>query len=198
MNETTRAFIAVDLPASVKSAFTETISQLGRANLHGVRPINPNSLHLTVKFLGSVPVNKIPEVVNAVSEVIRLTNPFDLEIGPIGIFPSERFPRTISVCFTSDLNPIIQMYRRVDEAVANLGFIKEQRPFTPHLTLARLRNGTGNDIRRSAIKIANKYWHASGLHFQVNSVSFIKSTLSSSGAWYETIEKFTTRHTNWS
>ncbi|MCL0100035.1 RNA 2',3'-cyclic phosphodiesterase [Dehalococcoidia bacterium] len=196
MNETLRAFLAIDLPASLQSTLTEITGQLRHQNLQSIRPVNPNSLHLTLKFMDNVPANKIPEIVKAVSGIIRLTTSFDLKIGPIVIFPNERFPRTISVGFKGNLSPIIDMHRRVETNMACLGIIKEQRPFIPHITLARMRGDASSNVCRSAIRLANQYWTGSDFDFQVNSVSLIKSILSSNGAIYDAIANFETKDMN--
>ena len=146
--------------------------------------------------MGDVSVNKIPDVVKAVSGIVELTAPFDLKIGPIVTFPDERFPRVISIGFTGNLNPVTQMHQCVEATMANLGIVNEQRPFIPHLTIVRMRDEASLDMGRSAIKLVNKYWAGSGSDFQVNSVSLIKSNLSANGASYETIANFEMKNTN--
>ena len=196
MNETIRVFLAIDLPSSLQSVLAELIGQLRHQNLHDIRPINPDNLHITMNFMGDVSVNKIPDVVKAVSGIVELTAPFDLKIGPIVTFPDERFPRVISIGFTGNLNPVTQMHQCVEATMANLGIVNEQRPFIPHLTIVRMRDEASLDMGRSAIKLVNKYWAGSGSDFQVNSVSLIKSNLSANGASYETIANFEMKNTN--
>lgn len=196
MNETIRVFLAIDLPAPLQSALADLIGQLRHRNFPGIRLIKPDNLHITMKFMGNVSVNKIPDIAKAVSEIIGLTTPFDLETGPIVIFPNERFPRVISVGFTGNLNPVTQMHQLVETTMASLGIVKERRPFTPHLTIARMSNDASLDVRTSAISLVDKYWAGSGLDFQVNSVSLIKSNLSSIGASYETIANFELKNPN--
>ena len=191
MSAKVRAFVAIDLPDPVMSAVGEVVGRLRQANLRGIRPVNPNGVHLTVKFLGDVPTDNVSAVVEALSEAVRQTEPFGMEVGSIGVFPNRRSPMTIWAGFEGGLAALTQLHRRVDDAVAWLGFTKERRPFTPHLTLARVRDGTDSDTRRSAIEIADRYWNASGLSVVVNSVSLIRSILSPKGAQYEHLAEMT-------
>lgn len=185
MNEKVRAFVAADLSDRVKSAVSEVAEQLRQARLPSVRPVNPEGIHLTVKFLGDVPTNSVPGVIDAVSGAARQIEPFHIELGAVGVFPDRGSPRTLWVGFTGDLDPLRQMHRLVDEAAAGLGFTKERRLFRPHLTLARVRDGASADARRSAIEAAERCWNARGLRFEVNAVSLIESFLSPKGARYE-------------
>lgn len=191
MSAKVRAFVAIDLPDQIMSAVGEVVGRLRQANLRGIRPVNPNGVHLTVKFLGDVPTDNVSAVVEALSEAVRDTEPFGIEMGAVGVFPNRRSPRTIWAGFEGDLAALAQLHRHVDAAVARLGFTKERRPFTPHLTLARVRDGTDSDTRRSAIDIADRYWNASGLSVVVNSVSLIRSILSPEGAQYEHLAEMT-------
>ena len=146
--------------------------------------------------MGNVSTNKISDIVKAVSGIVGLSTPFDLEIGPIVIFPNGRFPRVISIGFTGNLNPITQMHQCIETTMASLGIVKERRPFTPHLTIARMSDDASLDVRTSAIKLVDNYWTGPRLDFQVNSVSLIKSNLSSIGASYETVANFEMKNPN--
>ena len=185
MSQEVRAFVAIDLPEPVKEAIGEVVDQLRRVDLRGVRPVNLNGVHLTVKFLGDVSTDNVPKVAEAVSEAVHDAEAFVIEMGGVGVFPNRRSPRTIWAGFEGDVDRLAHLQRRVDNAVAELGFPKERRSFTPHLTLARVRDGAASDTRRSAAEIAERHWKGSGLIVSVNSVGLIRSILSPKGARYE-------------
>ena len=129
-----RLFIATDLPASLIQTIAGVQEQL-RQVTESARWARPDSMHLTLKFLGEV----APGRLEAVDERLRRirTQPFKVRASGVGFFPNGRAPRVFWVGIVSpDLRDLAA---RVDEQTVDLGFPSEKRPFSPHLTLARSR-----------------------------------------------------------
>ena len=188
MVETVRAFVAADLHQEVTDELARVVLALAGAGVRGLRTVRPESVHLTLKFLGNVPRSDIPAVTSAISSVVSQHQPFTVESGGFGAYPGEHSPR---VLWTGVSGPeaLFRLRAGIEESLTSLGFAADSRPWSPHLTLARIRDGTSNRDRRRA-------WNALiGLEpvartTRVSSVSLVASRLTPKGAVYSTIETF--------
>ena len=106
---------------------------------HDVAWIAPGNLHLTLKFLGAVPEERIEAIVAALGRSGSDLRPFEARIHGLGAFPSVTRPRVIWAGVLDGAPEMMELARRVDTALAALGFAREERPFSPHVTLGRVR-----------------------------------------------------------
>jgi 2'-5' RNA ligase len=134
--ERLRTFVAIELPAPHKEALARLQDQLRRPG-DGVRWVHPDSLHLTLKFLGNVARSRIQSLVEALTPVAQEGTAFSLNLGALGAFPTLDRPRVLWIGLFGDLAQLTALQRRIEAALAPLGFPAEERPFTPHLTLGR-------------------------------------------------------------
>ena len=188
MVETVRAFVAADLPREVIDELARVVSALAGAGVRGLRPVRPEGVHLTLKFLGSVPLSDIPAVTSALSSVVRQFRPFTVEIGGFGAYPGDHSPR---VLWTGVSGPetLFRLRADIEESLTPLGFATDSRQWSPHLTLARIRDGTSKRDRRLAWKALANLDPISRLT-KVSSVSLVASRLTPKGAVYSTVETF--------
>jgi 2'-5' RNA ligase len=131
-----RLFIALALPEPVRAALAETQSRLQRGNPL-VRWATVEGMHLTLQFLGEVASGRVPDLLAALASISA--PPFAMRLGELGAFPSVERPRVLWVGLAGDLTALGELQRAVTEATRPLGFIPEERPFAPHLTLGRAR-----------------------------------------------------------
>lgn len=135
-----RAFIAVNLPPAVRTGMWEAAEPL-RSGGFPFRWVRPESLHLTVKFLGQVATAREADIIAGLVEAGRGTKVFSAGIGGFGAFPSPRRPRVVWVGL--EAVPALEMlHHRVEQQMESLGFALEGRPFRPHITLGRVRRDT--------------------------------------------------------
>jgi 2'-5' RNA ligase len=150
-----RAFVALRMSAEVESAITELVARLLvlRSSIRWVRLAN---LHLTMRFLGdAVDRSMLRGLDQLLNEVAAQTAPFMLNARGTGAFPNLDRPRTIWVGVESE--ELIQLAQRVEGATAEAGFTPEERPYSPHLTIGRVRDLQGwqrirQVLSQSAIK----------------------------------------------
>ena len=131
-----RTFVAIDLPAEILRNITRVMDLLRRAEAQ-VRWARPESLHVTLKFIGELPADALPEATNRLAS-IRGPGPFSLQVRGAGCFPNERAPRVIWLGLESGPE-LSALASQVEEALLPLGIPKEKRPFAPHLTVGRLK-----------------------------------------------------------
>ena len=151
MSDTVRAFLAVELPPKVKGALADLVEQLGRAHVPGLRLVRPEGIHLTLKFLGDVSRDQVSPIVEAVSQMVKEHTPFTLSLGAPGVFPNRNAPRVLWVGIEGDLAALKVLHREVENSLAALGFEMDTRGFSPHLTVARIRDRTSPRDRKKGV-----------------------------------------------
>ena len=135
-----RSFIAIELPESVKQELVILENQLKERSGINAKWVDPYSIHLTIKFLGNVPVNKIDGILHAMEEAVKSTGPFTLQITGLGAFPNLNRVQVAWVGLTGELDRLTKIQQQVESGLVPLGFAAEKRAFKPHLTLARVRD----------------------------------------------------------
>lgn len=135
-----RAFIAINLPPAVRAGMWDAAEPL-RTGSFPFRWVRPESLHLTVKFLGHVPAEREPEIIAGLESAAHGAKVFNLPIAGFGAFPTPTRPQVVWVgC--EGVPPLELLHHRVEQEMGSLGFALEGRPFRPHITLGRLRRDT--------------------------------------------------------
>ena len=178
-----RLFVAIDLPPPVRSALERTIAVLRESGLGPLRWVAPKKVHLTLKFLGDVPPERVPKLGDAVTEAVQGHSPLSLHLAQGGMFPNGRAPRVVWLGLGGGVEALASLQRDVERALAQLGFPAEERPFRPHLTLARVavRMPEEQAARLSALLVEADGGHET---FRVDQLSLMQSTLRPSGAEY--------------
>ena len=138
MKQTARTFIAVDMDPSVRGSAARLIRALA-ASQADVRWVEPHNLHLTLKFLGEVPLEEIPAVCSAVERAVAGIEPFRLELLGAGAFPNARRPRTLWLGAGEGQVQMAAVQQSVEHGLKKLGYRPEGRKFKTHLTLGRVR-----------------------------------------------------------
>lgn len=165
-----RLFVAIDLPEDVK----QTVATLCRG-LSGVRWLPPEQLHLTLRFIGEVDDAVIAAIHR---ELVKITRPpFPLTLNGVGCFPSPRRPRVLWVGLNGG-EPLMQLQHEVETAVVAAGLPPDERPFSPHITLARLRDHREGDVAPFLTQNAS---FANG-PFMVDAFHLYSSVLTAKGA----------------
>jgi RNA 2',3'-cyclic 3'-phosphodiesterase len=182
-----RLFLAIELPDDVRAALGSEQSRLRAlcSRNRAIRWAAPESLHLTLKFLGDVAQDRVPALTDAVKRA-GVFAPFEVEARGFGFFPDAKRPRVFWAGFEAPA-ALGELARRLDAALATLGFAHEDRPFTPHLTLARFREPRGDP---ALLKRIEQVREASLGRFQVERYFLFQSHLLPGGAKHEKVASF--------
>ncbi len=184
MEDKIRAFIAIELSSDMKHSLAQLIERLKSADLRGIRWVNPESIHLTLKFLGDIPQSQVDEIVAVITSCANQSHPFALSLGELGSFPKLDAPRVLLVGLNGDIDELTPLQQGIEDGLQNLGFQREKRPFSPHLTLARMRDrATLRDRKQVGLAFAEAQGPEEA-SMEVRSLSLMKSTLTPSGAVY--------------
>ncbi len=185
-----RLFISANLPPEMVRAIADVQNQLKRRL--GQQPLSwtrPDGIHLTLKFLGDTDPARVESIVAGLRAAVSTHPPFTLTVAGLGCFPNARQPNVIWVGVQDPDRALQRLAASVDAATARLGWEKEKRPFTGHLTLARVKREAGNDQRRiigEAIGEAIGSFplaHALG-PLPVSAIHLMRSELNPSGSIY--------------
>ena len=182
--ETLRAFVAIELTDEARQHLALLTDGLRHEVTHGIRWIDPHGVHLTLKFLGDLPVDRLDAVIAAMEEAAEGVPPFSLSIHSLGAFPGLAAPRVLWAGVQGDLAPLLKLQTGLEGSLTARGFQKDTRPFAPHITLARVRGKLSpTDIQHLAAAMESARAHPRR-DLPVHLLSLMESTLTAHGALY--------------
>jgi len=185
MNTTLRTFIAIDINDHIRQELTTIQDKLRAANAD-VKWTEPENLHITIKFLGDTPAERIAEISAVLDTTARAFHSFNLTIGELGAFPNTHAPRIIWAGTTVQTEQTAAIATTIESGLEPLGFKKEERAFTAHITLGRARSPHGK-ARLSSALTETSLPH--GLTLKVSRLTLFQSQLSPQGPIYTSIHK---------
>lgn len=179
-----RLFVALEIPTAVRESLAALVQSL-RTLSPQPRWVRPENLHVTLKFIGEWPLEKLEPLRTALAAV-RQGEPIALEFRGLGFFPNETRPGVLWAGMEASPN-LIALASEIDRATEKLGVPREQRPFSPHLTLARFEPPGLPEKLREAISQnpAREFGSLRASEFHL-----IESKLKPSGAEYTTLQTF--------
>jgi 2'-5' RNA ligase len=184
-----RLFVAVEVPAAIRDDLAALVTELhaleSRSSANKLRWVRPENLHVTLRFIGSVPPEKL-DVICAELSRVRSDRPVELRFRGLGFFPSAKRARVLWAGMAASPN-LAAIAGDIDKRLAKLEIPAEERAFTPHLTLARCeRSGISPALYAAVEKNAVREFG----ELRTNKFHLIESQLKPSGAEYTTLQSF--------
>jgi 2'-5' RNA ligase len=179
-----RLFVAIELSKRVQSELGNVQTDLSR-DCDGVRWIPSHQLHMTVKFLGDVPDRDVTKVSEAVAAAAARAAAFELEIAGCGCFPPRGPARIVWAGANEPTGTLLQCVDNVEGELEPLGFPRERRRFSPHLTIGRVREDRSGGRLRAAVEA----YTFDSMEQAVSSVTLMSSVLSPKGPTYTPVSK---------
>jgi RNA 2',3'-cyclic 3'-phosphodiesterase len=179
-----RLFIAVELPGELKAAIKEYQGRLSAPGMKCARWVSPDSIHLTLKFLGQTDPKLIDAIGQRLTEDTKLVRNFVLKTGGVGFFPNANRMRVFWLGLEGQTDVLLTLQSKIEDSMARLRFPKEGRLFTAHLTLARIREECGAAERQRFAELAGKTPFTLSYTWCVDSVSLVRSQLTPRGPIY--------------
>jgi len=185
--EQIRSFVAIELPEEAKKGLASLRRELERDEHRFVKWVDPGGIHLTLKFLGNIPSKRVTEITEAMKKAAQGISPFLLEISGLGAFPSLKQARVVWVGIGGQLDKLSTLQQNIDCALATLGFAREERPFVPHLTVARVREGGSASERGRFGELVGSTTFEDKYPVEVGAVRLMRSQLTPAGALYTSL-----------
>jgi 2'-5' RNA ligase len=179
-----RTFIAIELPEKVKKKIELAQTPLKKTNAF-VSWVKPGNIHVTLKFLGEVPEDKINDVFLATEKALEGIKKFRMSLRGMGAFPDFRRPRVIWIGAKSGEEELIYLAGRVEEEMGKIGFPKENRKFSAHFTIGRVKSTKNIENLMELVKSSD----FSTDEIEVNEVVVMRSQLHPAGAIYTPLKK---------
>lgn len=179
-----RSFIAFETPDHVRRIVREIQQQLQQAKAD-VRWETEEKFHVTIKFLGDVNENKLPQIISQIEETVTKYPIYNVKYEKLGFFPNKHSPRVIWIGCTNPDTTLISIKEELEENLINYGFESEKRKFTPHITLGRIKSLKNiNNLISTSEKINFEPMTAYITHITV-----MRSVLEPQGSQYSILKK---------
>jgi 2'-5' RNA ligase len=186
-DSTVRTFLAAELPADVLQGMARVQSRLKKTLSGPIRWVRPAGIHLTLRFLGDLSPERIPEILAAVEPSVTGTAPIPLTVRGLGVFPHLTSPRVLWMGLEGETTVLESLRHRIEEAVVGMGFAREERTFRAHLTLARIKSAKG--LIGMAAAVESQGGETAG-SFTVTALHLFQSALTPQGAVYTKLATF--------
>jgi len=187
-----RTFVAIELDEEIRKAIAGTQRQVQEQLMKQLRYtapdvrvqwVRPDSIHLTLKFLGDIDEARVEDIRAALLSAVRTQSRLAVEVGGLGVFPDLRAPRVLWVGLFGQVDVLMRVAAEVEAALTGVGFPPESRPLSPHLTLARIKARSreiGKGLADSGVMTQSFRVGSLAVH----AVCLMKSDLKPSGAVY--------------
>jgi RNA 2',3'-cyclic 3'-phosphodiesterase len=190
----TRTFIAIELPDNVRAFLTREIARLSQA-LPGVRWVDPTSLHLTLAFLGELDDEVLAAAKTATLQVATPGRPFALRTGARGTFGPRSTPRVIWIGVQGEMPHLLALQETLAQRLEEAGFPREQRPYSPHLTLAKLKAPLAPEVL-TRLGTSLREPRRERASWRVDGISVMKSEQARGGAQYTHLQVYPLGHSS--
>lgn len=181
-----RTFIAVRLSSEIRRSLAEAARRLATSGAD-VKWVPEDNFHITLKFLGNVESLQMDAVVSACGSAVVGVSKFGVTLAGVGAFPKPSRPSVVWVGMVQGGDELARIAERIDSMLEPLGFPREARPFSPHITLGRVRSPKSLDRLKEAIESLRD---APVGEFRVESIAVIKSELRPQGSFYSALAEF--------
>jgi 2'-5' RNA ligase len=183
-----RTFIAIELPREIKDALGKLQARL-KASGADVKWVKPENIHLTLKFLGETDEEKTAEIKNILADTAQNFKTFLIRPYSLGAFPKIQSPRVIWIGIDKGDSETKSIAGRLEERLAAIGIPKEERPFSSHITIGRVRSFLNRDKLIRELKNLGGKIEANPQEFPVTRLALFESTLTPQGPIYKPLQE---------
>jgi 2'-5' RNA ligase len=184
-----RTFIAIELPKEIKEALASLQQGLKNSGAD-VKWVQPENIHLTLKFLGEIDEQVLAKIINILEVTAENQNSFYLNLSSLGAFPNMNFPRVIWIGIKKGDSQIQEVASKLEKEISGIGIPKENRAFSSHITLGRVKSGLNRDkLTKKLNELAGNFLKEGSCAFPVKKITLFKSTLTPQGPIYEILKE---------
>ena len=178
-----RTFIALEIKENIKELLASVQQKIG-SKTGGIKWVKPKNMHLTLKFLGSTREDKVEDISDILENTAGGLTRFNVSVSGLGAFPNSNNPKVIWAGLKAD-DVLYKLQKDIDISLESLGFAREKRPFSPHLTIGRLRDSRAKKKLRDFFEQARTEPGS----FEAENITFYKSDLKPEGPVYTVLKR---------
>lgn len=182
-----RTFIAVEIPEDIRDKIAEFQNEL-KSSGGKVTWVKPENMHLTLKFLGDTDEAIVDDIEERIKSAAQDYEPFSVHVKGVGAFPNFKKARVLWIAVDEGMQTLQDLAGDVDKQISELGFEREKRKYTAHLTIGRVKDSRSIELVRDKM-VENQNFSAG--EFKVDSIYLIKSQLTQHGPIYTKLKKIT-------
>mgnify|MGYP001202575620 CR=1 FL=1 len=176
-----RGFIAIDIESNKKLIeFENEVKKTGT----DLKLVEPKNVHITLKFLGDIEETLADELEKIIINAVKEMKSFDIQLKGTGVFPNNNYIKVVWLGIQNS-KPIAEIAQRIDEQTSKIGFEKERRSFSPHLTISRVKTVKNKD---QLLQVLEKYRDVEFADIKVDNIKLKKSELTPNGPIYTDIK----------
>jgi 2'-5' RNA ligase len=183
-----RTFIAIELPQEVRDALSRLQNQL-KSSGADVKWVAPENIHLTLKFIGDIDDIKLDKIIRIIEDIAKNKNSFYIHLCSIGAFPKLSYPKVIWAGIDKGDSETKEIAKELEERIEKAGIPKEDRPFSSHITIGRLRSYLNREKLVQNLENVMREFQTENLEFNVTEITLFKSTLTPKGPIYEILKE---------
>jgi len=190
--KTIRSFIAIKIPAKIRNKLEKVQDNLKKSNA-ALQLVSPENIHITLKFLGDVPVESINDIQDTIRKSILQVDTFPISFSKIGVFPNSEYPRIIWIGIEKGRDELSLLNTKIENFISGFSLHQENRKFQPHLTLARVRSGRN---RKRLLNILEELKNIRAGEMFAKEICLMESILKPQGTQYNILKIFSLNHLN--
>ncbi|MDL5362772.1 RNA 2',3'-cyclic phosphodiesterase [Halalkalicoccus sp. NIPERK01] len=181
-----RLFVSIDLPEEFAERIAAVQEDLDEAE--GIRPTDPTQTHVTLKFLGEIPEDRLPELESALETAVADSDvsPFEAEYGGLGVFPSIEYISVVWIGVRDGTTEMTRLHEAIERETVEMGFDPEDHDFTPHATVARMDHAGGKELVQRLVRERDPTIGRP----TVEAVTLKESELGPEGSVYSTVRSY--------
>jgi 2'-5' RNA ligase len=183
-----RAFVAIELPKEIRDSLSDIQEKLKTAQAD-VKWVRPQNIHLTLKFLGDINEEQLAKINLILDTLSKDKKNFSIRIASLGAFPKIDYPRVIWAGIDRGESQTQELAKALEERAEKIGIPKEDRKFSSHITIGRIRSNLRKDKLVAGLKELQGYFNETPQEFKVNKITLFKSTLTPRGPIYEILKE---------
>jgi 2'-5' RNA ligase len=189
MTNQLRTFIAIEIPPAIQEKLVTIVREAHLTPENGFRPVRSGMIHITLKFLGDIDSTLLPRIGEILAAIAKSYPPFDVQVKGLGAFSSWDRPRTVwaGLAYPKALPALAT---QIDEQCARFKFARETRPFSPHLTLARVSENANREKTAACLQPLRQNALLDFGNLTVSKITFFRSTLQAGGSIYTPIATY--------
>jgi RNA 2',3'-cyclic 3'-phosphodiesterase len=180
--EKIRLFIAIEIHASKK--IKDLINEVEKTGINA-KLVEPENLHLTLKFLGDTDKELTGKIEETIKKSVADIKPFEIILKNIGVFPNQDYIKVVWIG-VENIEILKDIAEKIDTKLQKIGFKKEKRPFSAHLTIARVKSAKNKE---KLIQLINKYQNIELQKIKIDKITIKQSTLTPKGPIYTNLKE---------